>query len=93
MFVLVEKGCISVGGEIISKGEVVELDDEDANRLMKSPFLKLAELEPPEGVGEAAEESEEQTVKEKDAKKSSKKKQEEKPAGIPAPDIEGAVGK
>lgn len=92
MFVLVEKGCLSVFGEIISKGEVIELEDAVAKRLMKSPYLKLVEVEPDEETKEIIEEAEKVEEPKEPEEPKPKRTRKKKEEIIPPPDIEGAVG-
>ena len=97
MLVLIEKGCISYFGEILGKGEVVELEDSLAKKLMKSPFLDLVEIEPAEETKAAIEaaEAEEEPVEEPEETAEApkpKRTRKKKEAVIPTPDIEGSVG-
>ena len=99
MFVLIKKGCISYFGSIIGKGEVVELDDKLAKKLMKSQFLELVEVEPAEETkaaieaAKAAEPVEEpEEPAEEPEEPTPKRTREKKEAVIPTPDIEGSVG-
>lgn len=76
MYILVKKGMLSAYGEIFRKGDVLELEDKVAERLLESEDFEACE-EPvviePEDDTESADE-EEDVGEEKPTKKSTAKK-------------------
>ena len=101
MFILVKRNCLSAHGEIVRRGEVVEVDDEAGKALLASE--DYVEVMPPEGAAEeAAEEAAKEPAKTpvkasargkgKTAKgKDAAAKKAESEDALPAPDVEGTV--
>lgn len=107
MYILVKRGMLSAYGEIFRKGDVLELEDEVAERLLESEDFEACEepvvIEPeddtePEDEAEDVDEEKtatKSTVKKTAAKKTSSKRTQKstvkKDAELPSVDFEAAV--
>ena len=105
MYILVKKGMLSAYGEIFRKGDVLELEDEVAERLLESEDFEACE-EPvviePEDDTESEDDTEnideeKSTAKKTATKKTSSKRTQKstvkKDAELPSVDFEAAVKK
>lgn len=109
MYILVKKGMLSAYGEIFRKGDVLELEDKVAERLLESEDFEACEepvvIEPEddtESADEAEDVDEEKPTKKSTAKKTATKKTSskrtqkstvKKDAELPSVDFEAAVKK
>ena len=108
MYILVKKGMLSAYGEIFRKGDVLELEDKVAERLLESEDFEVCEepvgIEPEDDTESADEEDvgEEKPTKKSTAKKTAAKKTSskrtqrstvKKDAELPSVDFEAAVKK
>ena len=103
MYILVKKGMLSAYGEIFRKGDVLELEDEVAERLLESEDFEACEepvvIEPEDDTESVDEEKTtvKSTAKKTATKKTSSKRTQkstvEKDAELPSVDFEAAVKK
>lgn len=103
MYILVKKGMLSAYGEIFRKGDVLELEDKVAERLLESGDFEVCEepviIEPEDDTENIDEEKQitkstaKKTATKKPSSKRTQKSTVKKDAELPSVDFEAAVKK